>query len=245
MKKLMGIDIGGTKCAVLLAEAGAFSDVRFIEKTAFPTDAEKGFNHTREKIFSAVTALTEKYGAGNISAIGVCCGSPLDSRRGVIKSPPNLPGWDNIPITQMLYDCFGIPAYLQNDANACALAEWRLGAGRGAENMIFLTMGTGFGAGIIAHGKIIEGKDGLCGEIGHVRLAPDGPEGYGKSGSAEGFCSGGGIAKLALIMADRWEAGGDAPVWINEKDDMDAKRLAEYAANGDRHAVAVYEKAGE
>ena len=121
---------------------------------------------------------------------------PLDTRRGVIQAPPNLPLWDEVPICALLSERYGCPAYLQNDANACAIAEWRFGAGRGTRNMVFLTFGTGLGAGLILDGRLYEGANGMAGEAGHLRLAADGPEGYGKRGSFEGFCSGGVLIDL-------------------------------------------------
>jgi glucokinase len=118
---------------------------------------------------------------------------------------------------------------LQNDADACALAEWRFGAGRGTRNMVFLTFGTGLGAGLILDGRLYTGASGLAGEVGHIRLAPDGPEGYRKRGSFEGFCSGGGIARL-IKMRTGW--------------DCDARALAQKADAGDPQALAVWEEIG-
>ena len=106
-----------------------------------------------------------------------------------------------MPITAWLSQRYGVPAYLENDANACALAEWRFGAGQGCRNMVFLTFGTGFGAGLILDGRLYRGTNGMAGEIGHVRYAPEGPVGYGKAGSFEGFCSGGGIRQLSGVSA--------------------------------------------
>jgi glucokinase len=117
----------------------------------------------------------------------------------VILSPPNLPGWDNVPVVVFFRDRFGVPVSLQNDANACALAEYRFGAGRGTRNMVFMTFGTGLGAGLIIDGRLYSGTNDNAGEIGHIRLAPSGPLGYNKEGSAEGFCSGAGLARLAKI----------------------------------------------
>jgi glucokinase len=94
----------------------------------------------------------------------------------------------------MLEKRFSLPAFIENDANACALAEWYYGAGKGCKNMIFLTFGTGLGAGIILDGKLYRGANGLAGEAGHIRMSEDGPLGYGKRGSLEGWCSGGGLS---------------------------------------------------
>ena len=140
-------------------------------------------------------------------AIGITCGGPLDSKKGLIMSPPNLPKWDKIPITKIIEDNFNVPVFLQNDANACALAEWRFGAGKGTNNMIFLTFGTGLGAGLILDGRLYAGTNNLAGEIGHIRLAKDGPLGYDKKGSFEGFCSGAGIARLAKKILSLFAVG--------------------------------------
>ena len=117
----------------------------------------------------------------------------------MILSPPNLPGWDGVPVVAFFKERFHVPVHVQNDANACALAEYRFGAGRGTRNMVFMTFGTGLGAGIVIDGRLYSGTNDNAGEIGHIRLAPEGPLGYNKEGSAEGFCSGAGIARLAKI----------------------------------------------
>ena len=189
---ILGFDIGGTKCAVNLARLD--NGIELLDKESFPT--KKGFIPTKDCLISTAHNLLVRnnVSADALAAIGVSCGGPLNSKLGVIISPPHLPGWDNIPIVEILSQEFNVPVYLHNDANACALVEWKLGAGRGTRDMIFITMGTGFGAGIIAEGRLIEGATGLGGEIGHVRLESDGPVVWGKAGSVEAFCSGEGMA---------------------------------------------------
>jgi glucokinase len=140
-----------------------------------------------------------------------------------------------------------MPALLQNDANACALAEWRWGAAKGFGNAVFLTFGTGMGAGLILGGRLYSGTCSMAGEVGHIRLAEDGPEGYGKAGSFEGFCSGGGIARLARSMAlERLNAGGKAAFCegIDDLGRIDARRVAEAARAGDPLAAEVYRISG-
>ena len=243
MERVIGVDIGGTKCALILAEVQDGFRINIIKKIRFETCTPKGFEYARDRIFEAVRQLMDE-SDGPVCAIGISCGGPLDSRRGIIQSPPNLPGWDDIAITEMLEREFGVPAYLQNDANACALVEWKLGAGRGCDSMVFLTMGTGMGAGIIAEGRLLRGAGDMAGEVGHVRLREDGPVGYGKAGSFEGFTSGGGIARLACMLRDNWTEAGDRPCWIEDDENITTKRLAEYARAGDRHALSVFEQAG-
>jgi glucokinase len=143
---------------------------------------------------------------------------------------------------------FGVPAGLQNDANAGALAEWRWGAGRGCRNMIFLTFGTGMGAGLILDGKLYTGANDLAGEVGHVRLEESGPVGYGKAGSFEGFCSGGGIANLARDLAAERLQAGERPSFCPTSADLPAvtaEKVAWAAQQGDRLALQIFEIAGQ
>ena len=146
---------------------------------------------------------------------------------------------------EILQEKFGVPVFLQNDANACALVEWQLGNGRGCENMIFLTMGTGMGAGIIAENRLLRGHTDMGGEVGHMRLRPTGPVGFGKAGSFEGFTSGGGIARLAGMLRKDWIAEGDAPAWKESDGELTTKILADYARAGDAHAIRLFSIVGE
>lgn len=191
----VGLDIGGTKCAI---STGGCSDdsIKILSREEFPTAGltwQQVLDEFERRIDAIVTSGVV------VSAIGISCGGPLDSKSGVILSPPNLPGWDEVPIVGRFAKRFNVPVHLQNDANACALAEYRFGAGRGTRNMVFMTFGTGLGAGIVIDGRLYSGANDNAGEIGHIRLAPSGPVGYNKEGSAEGFCSGAGIARLAKI----------------------------------------------
>ena len=172
----------------------------------------------------------------------------LAGSRGVVLCPPNLPTWVDIPIVELLQDTFGAPAYLLNDAKACALVEWKLGAGRGTNNMIFLTMGTGMGSGIIAEGRLVSGACDMGGEIGHMRIEPDGPVGFGKHGSFSGFTSGGGIGRLASALALQALEQGAPYAFARDRQtasSLTAKRLADAAAAGDRDARRIFALVGE
>lgn len=202
---LIGIDIGGTKCAVVIGN----SDGQIIDKIRFETrTSERGPDSILDEIDRSIAELTTSHGLEKMKGIGISCGGPLDSRSGRILGPPNLPGWDDVPIVDRFSKRWGLPTYLQNDANACALAEWKFGAGRGTRNMVFLTFGTGMGAGLILDGRLYSGTNDLAGEVGHIRLATEGPEGFGKAGSFEGFCSGGGIARMAVSEVRRAREAG-------------------------------------
>jgi CheY-like chemotaxis protein len=165
-----GIDIGGTKCALVSGNDAGEVLLRREIRT-------RDYACWREVLDALFEVLPEQ----SPEAVGISCGGPLDANRGLILSPPNLPGWDEVPICEVISDRFGVPSFLQNDANACALAEWKFGAGRGSKNMVFLTFGTGFGAGLILDGRLYSGTNDMAGEIGHVRCAEDGPVGIRKA----------------------------------------------------------------
>ncbi len=251
MKYSLGVDIGGTKCAVILGKGTLDCiDGFIIDKTAFPTCVSRGWQQVVAEIISKADELLCRNNVDNsqLIGVGVSCGGPLDSKKGVINCPPNLPDWDNVPIVKILSEHFGVRCVLHNDANACAVAEWRFGAGRGYSNVVFLTFGTGMGAGLILDGKLYSGTNDGAGEVGHVRLSNDGPMGYGKRGSFEGFCSGGGIRNLAVLMAEKHlRNGGKSMLFEDEKnlESITAKSVAEAMYKGDEFALSVYEKCAE
>lgn len=228
----LGLDIGGTKCSVVAGDA-SFS---ILKKVSFDTNTARGWQSILTEFKEHIRKLLDEYNLFNLKRIGISCGGPLDSKEGIIYSPPNLPGWDNVPITRILNDEFGVEAMLQNDANACALAEWLMGAGKGTSNMIFLTFGTGMGAGLILNGRLYSGTNDLAGEVGHIRLAKTGPVGYGKEGSFEGFCSGGGIARLARTLVTEKLNNNQVVNFcpsLEKVQDIDTKMVALAASAGD------------
>jgi len=240
----LGIDIGGTKCTVITGT----KNMEILEREQVETNHAQGPYNLIDQLLNISDRLIQKTKKDKLQAIGISCGGPLDSKTGIIMSPPNLPGWDNIPITRIFMEKFDVQTFLQNDANACALAEWKSGAGKGTENMIFLTFGTGMGAGIILNGKLYTGTNDLAGEVGHIRLADDGPEAYGKKGSFEGFCSGAGITRLGkTIVSSKLQMGEKVMFCQNEKqiDTITTKKIAEAAFKGDKTAQEIFEISGE
>jgi glucokinase len=249
---ILGVDIGGTKSAVILGiqeRPGELGSLVPVDRIAFPTETKKGLEACLKRILSAGDEILARnvHRGGRLSAIGVSCGGPLDSSRGIVLSPTFLPGWDEVPITRILQEHFGAPARLQNDANAGAMAEWLFGAGKGYRNLVFLTFGTGLGAGIILDGRLYCGTNDMAGEVGHIRLSENGPVGFGKAGSFEGFCSGAGIAQLAQTKArERYQQS--LPVsfcpseWDLEK--ITTLDVAEAAARGDMLAREVFAVSG-
>lgn len=241
----IGVDIGGTKTAVVLSTAPPAIRAR----VDFPTLPGQGPERAIELILQAIRRLMKSCptATAQVECIGVSCGGPLDLAAGVIQAPPNLATWVDVPITAILRGEFGIDCRIENDANAGAVAEHRFGAGRGTRDMIFLTMGTGLGAGIIADGRLLRGASGQAGEIGHVRLSASGPTGYNKTGSAEGWASGGGIAQLACEEVDAAMKRGEVTA-LAEKfrvgRTLTAKDVADEAQHGDPLAQRIIENAG-
>ena len=240
---ILGFDIGGTKCAVVTANWDG-SEISITEKRKIPTDLTVSPYEMIQKLIS----LADEICTETPEKIGISCGGPLDSQKGVIMSPPNLPGWDNVEIVKQIELHYGVKPVLQNDANACAVAEWKFGAGKGAKNMVFLTFGTGLGAGLILNGALYSGTNDNAGEVGHISLRKDGPVGYGKAGSFEGFCSGGGLSQLGYSVAlEKISQGKDVMYYKKgqDKSEVTAAEIARCAALGDEAALEVMKTCGE
>lgn len=229
---LLGFDVGGTKTGLILGDTNG----EILRRVEIPTPAAEPFEPAMEKIAAAGQALLVECradGQGVPAAISVSVGGPLDIDRGILYAPPHLAAWGEAPLKARLEAEFGLPVYVEHDGNAGALAEFHFGAGRGARNMVFLTMGTGLGAGLILDGRIYHGASDMAGEVGHVRMADDGPVQYGKAGSWEGFSSGAGLVSLAhWIQPDRWPP------------DLITRELIRAALEGDLDARVVITEAG-
>ncbi len=241
----VGVDIGGTKTAVVLSS----EPPEMLGRIEFPTLPEQGPERVIDLIKQSIHQLVDSLGIdrARLGGIGVSCGSPQNQAAGVIQAPPNLPTWVDVPITSILREEFGIDCRLENDADAGAVAEHRYGAGNGTRYMIFLTMGTGLGAGVIADGRLYRGASGQAGEIGHVRLTPSGPVGYHKAGSVEGWASGCGMAQVAVqevaAAINRGEATALA-ARLHSSGVLTAKDVAEAAQQGDALALRLLESTG-
>ncbi len=241
MQVLAGIDIGGTKCAVSLGIAGNDS-IEILSTISRPTPP-RDFPGCLDMLINLLRDQLQSHPDWELTAIGISCGGPLDPANGLIFSPPNLPSWDAVDPVTPLSTIFHVPVQLRNDADACALAEWKMGAGKGTRNLLFLTFGTGMGAGLILNGKLYCGTNGMAGEVGHIRLADEGPQGYGKEGSFEGFCSGGGIADLGRRKARQALATGNPPLFCPDQAALatiDARAIALALLQGDPLAKEIY-----
>jgi glucokinase len=201
---IIGVDIGGTKTAIV--EGTATGDI--LTRSVAPTEAARPFADTwpflATRICGAIDAARD---AGrDPRAISVAAPGPLRIEPGILRDPPNMPGWHGAHLKDALENLEhagpALPVYVEHDANAGALAEWRFGVGRDrrVSNLVYLTFGTGMGAGIIANGGILHGATDTAGEVGHLRVADDGPTAFGKVGAWEAFASGVGLVRLAARM---------------------------------------------
>jgi len=234
-RSIIGLDIGGTKIACVEGGWGG----QIYQRSEIPTFAARPFDQTFPAVIEVVEQRrSEARRAGReVVALSVAVGGPLRIREGFLLNPPHLPGWHNTHLKRRLSEGFpGLPVHVEHDGNAGALAEFRFGAGRnrrGLRHMLFLTFGTGLGAGFILNGKILHGASDTAGEVGHWRLAPEGPEGFGKRGSWEGFASGAGLVQLASRrFPRRWHP--DTPI----------RELVEAMLADDAEALAVAAEAG-
>ena len=224
----IGIDIGGTKMAVSIFDVTT-AKIERVER--FPSgpdcDPQDAVSRMAE---IAQTWIAQK--GERPQAVGVSVGAIYDCVSGCVTDAPHLPKWKSFPIMETFRHIFEVPVFAENDANACALAEWQHGAGRGCDHVIFLTFGTGLGAGLILNRRLYRGASGLAGEVGAMRVAEDGPPIRGKPGCLEGYASGAGIAGLAARMREETE-GGTLPTLPSAKDVFEAAR------EGDELALAI------
>lgn len=232
------IDVGGTKIAIGLADA----EGRLVARDQFPTLPERGPDAVLAETAARLGDLARAHGA-TLRAVGVGSVGPLDAAEGVLASPPNFPGWTRVPLRATLERALGAPVTLDNDANVAALAEFRSGAGRGAGLMVYATISTGIGGGIVIGGRLVRGLGGAAGEFGHQTLRPDGPLcGCGNRGCLEALASGTAITRQAREAV---AAGGGRAILAAARDvaSLHAGHVAEAARGGDAEAAAIWDAA--
>ena len=243
----VGVDIGGTKTAVVLSA----EPPTILGRIEFPTNAHQAPHPVLNQIVEAIRNLisAQHLELADIQAVGVSCGSPLDDVHGVIQSPPNLPTWRDVPIKAILESEFKVECFLGNDANAGALAEHAFGAARGTQNAVFLTMGTGIGAGLILNGQLYHGSSKMAGEIGHVRLTRSGPVGHNKNGTVEGWVSGAGMAREGRRVVETAIAQGRKTLLASRSGEngstLSAREIWNAAQAKDELALSLIKTTGE
>jgi len=238
----IGIDLGGTKIITALVD----TEGQIIFRDYRETEAARGPAAVMARMIDAASRVMNGGGvaAAQISAVGVAAPGPIDARSGIVTTPPNLPGWKDMPLRQLIQDELGLPTALENDANAAALAEHRFGAGVGTKHMIYVTASTGIGGGFILNGELYNGATGGAGEIGHMTILPQGPHcGCGNRGCLEALASGRAIARDAR---ERVKCGVPTLIADLAEGDLErisAKLVAQAAAQGDMEAQEILDEA--
>lgn len=233
MRTIVAIDIGGTQ---LRAAAYKQSQIEPLTQKRIKTKANE------PDAFGRLISLVEEIWPKNekVDAIGVSSPGPVDPHTGIIMITPNIKEWRDFPITAKLTEHFGIPAYLDNDANLAGLAEWKFGAGRGHHNVLYLTVSTGVGGGVILNDQLLQGYHGLAAELGHTTIQADGPLcGCGQPGHLEAFSSGTGIERF---VAEQLKAGRESILPPDKKNS--AYTISEAAKQGDKLSIEAYQIAG-
>ena len=221
---VLGLNIGGTRCSVVVGDV----DRKIGDRAEWQSNTHRGPGPMLDDLLSHAAAILQQH--DDVGACGVTVGGPLDSYKGIVKEPPNLPGWDNIPLTEIVESKLGLPVRVEHDATACALAEARWGEGKAAKRLAYFTCGTGFGAGFVFDGGPYYGAEGYPSDIGHIRLREDGPVAYGKTGTVEAFCAASALGRIAAWkFPDRWP------------EPPDSEQVATLAAGGDAQARSVIE----
>ncbi len=239
---VIGIDLGGTKINTALVDrAGNILAHDFRETLTFqgPDAVIARMVDAAHQVMALASVASDQ-----VAAVGVCAPGPLDLDAGLVLSPPNLPGWDRVPLRQHIAEALGMPALLENDANAAALGENRFGAGQGTAHMIYVTASTGIGGGLILDGTLYHGASGLAGEIGHQTILPQGPVcGCGNRGCLEAVASGTAIARRARESVARGVPTLIAELSAGDPDRISAKLVAKAASEGDEEADMIISQA--
>lgn len=232
MSLIVAVDIGGTHIRVAAYEPNSTTPL-FHKRTRSHATEPGVFDRL-------VEAIESVWQAGNVDAIGMASPGPLDSHTGIILDTPNIPEWVNFPVGPKLCEHFGVPVFLDNDANLAGLAEWQYGAGKGHNDLIYFTISTGIGGGVISSGRLLQGFHGMGGELGHMTIDPHGPLcGCGHYGHLESFSSGPAIARY---VREQLHAG--EPSSLQSQPTLSAAQVAEAALQGDTLAISAFERAG-
>jgi glucokinase len=240
MFDVVAVDMGGTN---LRAAYYPTEEPQPAAQRKIPTQASEG---TEAVLLRLISLIRDVAPPGHKDLrIGVAAPGPLDPRRGMVYGAPNLPGWHAVPLRDRLAEALGCPVYVGNDANLGALGEWRHGAGRGVENLMYLTIGTGIGAGVIADGRLLLGARGLAAELGHMTVEPDGPLcGCGQRGHLEAVAAGPALARQAI---ERVQAGEPSSLAerIHSGKHVGGADVGAAAQAGDGLALDIVIRAGE
>jgi glucokinase len=235
----IGVDLGGTKIATSLTDATG----ELLSADFRPTHARDGAERVLQNIGDSIRAVMEGVEPGRIKGIGVASPGPVDIKQGMIIDAPNL-GWQHFGLIKRLEDTFRIPCVLENDANAAAIGEQLFGAAKHVTDLIYITVSTGIGGGIISNGRILHGRNDAAGEIGHMCVAIDGPVcGCGKRGCLEAVSSGTAIGNEARRLLGEGRESSILAKAGNRLEAVNAQVVAEAAREDDPLARAILDKA--
>jgi glucokinase len=237
-RPVLAVDLGGTKMIIALVSRNGW----IIERHYWNTVAVEGPRAVIERVFEGIDYLLGENGLApqQLSAVSIAAAAIIDMREGIITAAPNLPDWENIPLKSIVLEKYGIDTYLINDADAAALGEHRFGAGKGLNNLVLLTLGTGIGGGIIIDGKLYTGSYGGAAELGHMIIVEDGPEcGCGNKGCLEALASGTAIAREARRRIVKGEKSSLAELAQGKQDDITAETVYLAAKDGDQLSLDV------
>jgi len=233
---VIGVDLGGTLIRAIRTDLAGGKGAR----AQMPTEAEQGGEAVLERICSVIEEVIQEVDSEEVLGIGVGAPGPIDAS-GRIYDPPNLPGFGDLSLSGYIHDRFGRPAFAGNDANLAALGEHQFGAGQGVDDMVYLTISTGIGGGIISAGRLLLGARGYAAEVGHQTLVAGGPIcGCGQPGHLEALASGPSIVRNAK---ERIEAGETSRI-AEFGDDITGESIAEAAQAGDELAQDLFRQAG-
>ncbi len=236
------IDLGGTKLRAVVADL----EGNICGEIIRPSEADEGPDRVIARMIETLEEAASASGlpVSGLRAVGVASPGALDLVHGRVFEAPQLPGWDGVPLVQIMSERLGLPVLLENDANAAALGENRFGAGRGTRYLIYLTISTGVGGGIIIDGKVYHGATGAAGELGHMVVWFNGPRCLcGNRGCLEAISSGTGLAWRAQELVDRGEAPGLERI-KRERGELDADEIADAARAGDEDARRLFDESG-
>ena len=244
MKKYrIGVDVGGTNVKIALVDF----DGKIIYSNTVPTRAEMGYEAGVNNIKQAIKELMQETSANakTIEAIGFGLPGQIDYKEGLVKNLPNIPGWVNIPLAKIMEEEFSIPTRLDNDVRCAALGELNFGAGKGCENLICITVGTGIGSGIVLNGKLVRGAANAAGEIGHIKMQMTGGPlcGCGDYGCFEAYASGPAI----VTMAKEYISGGKSAKYKEMAPDgiITPYLVAQAALQGDAVSIQIFKQMGK
>jgi len=239
---VLAIDLGGTKIAAALIAP----DNRVMYKVHSPTLVSEGLQPVINRIFSTIDRLLSQgsTSTAQLYGIAIAAAGAIDTSKGLVTSSPNLPGWLDVPLRDMVSQRYGVNTCLLNDASAAALAEHRLGAGKGTSNLIYITVSTGVGGGIIINGELYSGASGCAGEIGHMTIDVNGPEcGCGNRGCLEVLASGKAIAAEAKRRIKEGEKSRLTDIVSGDLEAITAEKIALAAQDGNRLALEIISRA--